>query len=114
MVYYPRDMTGFGRHVPAPPWPDDAKLAVQFVVNYEEGVSAVFYMAILNQKPFCQKSSVLHLGLASGIGTWNPYMNMARAQAFGGSLICSQLKIYLSLFLVWQPRLHVPLNRLQR
>ena len=37
MVYYPRDMTGFGRHVPAPPWPDDAKLAVQFVVNYEEG-----------------------------------------------------------------------------
>ena len=37
MVYYPRDMTGFGRHVPAPPWPDDANLAVQFVVNYEEG-----------------------------------------------------------------------------
>ena len=80
----------------------------------KKGVSAVFYMAILSQKPFCQKSSVLHLGLASGIGTWNPYMNMGRAQAFGGSLICSQLKIYLSLFLVWQPRLHVPLNRLQR
>lgn len=37
MVYYPRNMTGFGRDVPAPPWPDDAKLAVQFVVNYEEG-----------------------------------------------------------------------------
>ena len=36
MVYYPRDMTGFGRHVPAPPWPDNAKIAVQFVVNYEE------------------------------------------------------------------------------
>ena len=80
----------------------------------KKGVSAVFYMAILSQKPFCQKSSVLHLGLASGIGTWSPYMNMERAQAFGGSLICSQLKIYLSLFLVWQPRLHVPLNRLQR
>jgi OHCU decarboxylase len=37
MVYYPRDMTGFGRYVPAPPWPEGAKLAVQFVVNYEEG-----------------------------------------------------------------------------
>ena len=30
-------MTGYGRIVPAPPWPDEAKLAVQFVVNYEEG-----------------------------------------------------------------------------
>lgn len=37
MVYYPRDMTGYGRFVPAPPWPDQAKLAVQIVLNYEEG-----------------------------------------------------------------------------
>ena len=37
MTYYPRDMTGYGRLVPAPPWPDKAKLAVQIVLNYEEG-----------------------------------------------------------------------------
>ena len=37
MTYYPRNMTGYGREVPAPPWPDKANLAVQFVVNYEEG-----------------------------------------------------------------------------
>ena len=37
MTYYPRNMTGYGRDVPAPPWPDKANLAVQFVVNYEEG-----------------------------------------------------------------------------
>ena len=32
-----RDMVGYGRHAPDPRWPDDAKIAVQFVLNYEEG-----------------------------------------------------------------------------
>ena len=30
-------MIGYGRHTPDPKWPDGAKIAVQFVVNYEEG-----------------------------------------------------------------------------
>ena len=34
---YPRDMVGYGRHPPDPKWPDGARVAVQFVVNYEEG-----------------------------------------------------------------------------
>ncbi len=34
---YPRDMVGFGRNPPNPKWPNEAALAVQFVVNYEEG-----------------------------------------------------------------------------
>ncbi len=34
---YPRDMIGYGRTPPDPKWPDDALVAVQFVVNYEEG-----------------------------------------------------------------------------
>ena len=34
---YPRDMIGYGRTPPDPKWPDDARVAVQFVVNYEEG-----------------------------------------------------------------------------
>ena len=34
---YPRDMIGYGRNPPDPRWPDDARVAVQFVVNYEEG-----------------------------------------------------------------------------
>ena len=37
MSYYPRNMTGYGCHVPASPWPNKAKLAVQIVLNYEEG-----------------------------------------------------------------------------
>ena len=35
--FYPRDLAGYGRTPPDPRWPDDAYLAVQFVLNYEEG-----------------------------------------------------------------------------
>ena len=37
MTEYPRDMRGYGRNPPDPKWPGGAKVAVQFVVNYEEG-----------------------------------------------------------------------------
>lgn len=34
---YPRNMIGYGNQPPAAQWPDKARIAVQFVVNYEEG-----------------------------------------------------------------------------
>ncbi|GGB42779.1 hypothetical protein GCM10011316_13360 [Roseibium aquae] len=34
---YPRDMIGYGRTPPDPHWPGEARIAVQFVLNYEEG-----------------------------------------------------------------------------
>ena len=34
---YPRDMVGYGRSPPDPKWPGGAVVAVQFVINYEEG-----------------------------------------------------------------------------
>jgi putative urate catabolism protein len=34
---YPRDLLGYGGHPPHAQWPGDARIAVQFVVNYEEG-----------------------------------------------------------------------------
>ena len=34
---YPRDLIGYGRNPPHPRWPGRARVAVQFVVNYEEG-----------------------------------------------------------------------------
>ena len=34
---YPRDLAGYGRNPPHPHWPGNARIAVQFVVNYEEG-----------------------------------------------------------------------------
>ncbi|MCA0422833.1 MAG: allantoinase PuuE [Proteobacteria bacterium] len=34
---YPRDMIGYGERPPHPRWPGNARIAVQFVINYEEG-----------------------------------------------------------------------------
>ena len=34
---YPRDLIGYGRTPPQPQWPGQARVAVQFVLNYEEG-----------------------------------------------------------------------------
>lgn len=34
---YPRDMVGYGAEPPVVRWPNKAKIAVQFVINYEEG-----------------------------------------------------------------------------
>lgn len=37
MTRYPRNMQGYGPNPPHANWPNNAKIAVQFVVNYEEG-----------------------------------------------------------------------------
>jgi allantoinase len=37
MAEYPRDLVGYGRALPDPQWPGRAQIAVQFVLNYEEG-----------------------------------------------------------------------------
>ena len=34
---YPRDLVGYGRDPPHAHWPGNARVAVQFVLNYEEG-----------------------------------------------------------------------------
>lgn len=49
---YPRDLVGYGRNVPHAKWPDKARIAVQFVVNYEEGEKTTSCMAMQPRKPF--------------------------------------------------------------
>jgi putative urate catabolism protein len=59
---YPRDLVGYGRHPPHPQWPNGAWIAVQFVLNYEEGAencvldgdpaSETFLSEIVNAQPF--------------------------------------------------------------
>ena len=34
---YPRDLVGYGANPPHPKWPGDARIALQIVLNYEEG-----------------------------------------------------------------------------
>jgi putative urate catabolism protein len=59
---YPRDLVGYGQHPPHAQWPDNAKIAVQFVINYEEGgencilhgdaASEAFLSEIVGAQPF--------------------------------------------------------------
>jgi len=37
MTHYPRDLIGYGANPPHAAWPNNARIAVQFVLNYEEG-----------------------------------------------------------------------------
>jgi allantoinase len=38
--HYPRDLIGYGARAPNPHWPDEARIAVSLVLNYEEGGEA--------------------------------------------------------------------------
>jgi peptidoglycan/xylan/chitin deacetylase (PgdA/CDA1 family) len=53
----PRELVGYGEHPPTVRWENDAKVAVQIVVNYEEGSEKTFAMGdgendILYELPF--------------------------------------------------------------
>jgi putative urate catabolism protein len=59
---YPRDLVGYGRNLIDPRWPNQARIAVQFVINYEEGgencilhgdqASEAFLSEIIGAAPF--------------------------------------------------------------
>ncbi|MFQ5548784.1 MAG: allantoinase PuuE [Woeseia sp.] len=40
MADYPRDLKGYGGKPPAADWPGGARVAIQFVINYEEGAES--------------------------------------------------------------------------
>ncbi len=40
---YPRDLIGYGANPPDPKWPGGARLAINFVINYEEGSEASIF-----------------------------------------------------------------------
>ena len=75
LSHYPRDMTGYGRNSIHPNWPKKAKVALQFVLNYEEGgencilhgdkSSESFLSEIVAAKPY---EGVRHMSMAQGLG----------------------------------------------
>jgi putative urate catabolism protein len=68
---YPRDLIGYGAHPPHARWPGGARIAVQIVLNYEEGaessvlhgdaVSETFLSEIVGAQPFPMR----HMGMES-------------------------------------------------
>ena len=68
MNRYTRDMRGYGATPPHANWPNKAKIAVQFVINYEEGgencllhgdtASEAFLSEIVGAAPYPRMSRV--------------------------------------------------------
>lgn len=52
---YPRDMIGYGATPPDAHWPGGARIAVQFVINYEEGRKTASSTMIAGPRHFCPK-----------------------------------------------------------
>ncbi|MGH6860228.1 MAG: allantoinase PuuE [Phyllobacterium sp.] len=77
MPDYPRNLTGYGRTAPDPKWPGDAKLAVQFVVNYEEGGES----CILDDDPASENLLSEIVGAQAWPGQRN--LNMESIYEFG-------------------------------
>jgi len=80
---YPRDLCGYGASPPDPRWPGGARLALQIVLNYEEGgencvlhgdaASEAFLSEIINAEP---REGVRHMSMesiyeyGSRVGVW--------------------------------------------
>ena len=62
---YPRDLIGYGRNPPDPQWPGGARIAVQFVLNYEEGGENCILHGDRPRRPSCPRSSARSPGPAS-------------------------------------------------
>jgi len=81
--HYPRNMTGYGSGSIHPHWPNKARVALQFVLNYEEGgencilhgdkASEAFLSEIVGAKPY---DGVRHMSMeslyeyGSKVGVW--------------------------------------------
>jgi putative urate catabolism protein len=83
MENYPRELVGYGATPPREKWPDGARIAVQFVLNYEEGsenailhgdeASEAFLSEIVNAQPIpgmrhMSMESLFEYG--SRVGVW--------------------------------------------
>ena len=81
--HYPRDMVGYGGDWPDPRWPGDARIAVQFVINFEEGgendilhgdaASEAFLSDIVNAVPLLGVRHInmeSHYEYGSRVGWW--------------------------------------------
>jgi putative urate catabolism protein len=72
-----RDLVGYGRNIPDPKWPGGAKIAVQFVLNYEEGGES----CILDGDPASENLLSEIVGAAAWPGQRN--LNMESIYEYG-------------------------------
>ena len=99
MKNYPRDMLGYGQYPPNPEWPEKARVAIQFVINYEEGgencilhgdpASETFLSEIIGAVPF---QDARHMSMES------IYEYGSRAGFWGLHRLFTRFKIPVTIF----------------
>lgn len=76
-AHYPRDLVGYGRNLPHPQWQNQARIAVQFVINYEEGGESCILHGDAASEAFLSES----VGVVPLLGVRN--MNMESMYEYG-------------------------------
>ena len=75
---YPRDLVGYGPHPPQAAWPGGARVALQFVLNYEEGAESSILHGDAGSETFLSEI----VGAASLKGA--RHMSMESLYEYGG------------------------------
>src|SRR5438552_14704671 len=120
---YPRDLIGYGRNPPHANWPNEARVALQFVLNYEEGgencvlhgdkASEQFLSEIIGAQAFearhLSMESIYEYG--SRVGTWRILREFERRQlpltVFGISMALERHPEFTAAFVELDTRLRV-------
>ena len=82
-----RDLVGYGASPPDPRWPGGARIAVQFVINYEEGAENIVLNGDAGSEAFLSEmvGAASHPGARDGDGEplriWQPRRVLAAAPA---------------------------------
>jgi len=81
---YPRDLIGYGATPPHAAWPNKARVAVQFVLNYEEGAENNVLHGDAGSEQFLS-DIIGRPAIPIAICRWIRSTNMVRAPASGAS-----------------------------
>ena len=99
MTRYPRDMRGYGTHPPQVEWQGKAKIAVQFVLNYEEGGENCLLHGDAGSEAFL--SEIVGVAPWAGMRHWNMesiYEYGARAGFWRLHRLFTEAKIPLTIY----------------
>ena len=77
MLNYPRDLSGYDGNPPQADWPGGARIAVQFVLNYEEGGENCILHGDPASETFLTRSSAPSRSSARATCRWNRSTNTA-------------------------------------
>ena len=101
---WPRDYVGYGKNPPNPQWPGDARIALNFNLNYETGGEA----NILDGDP-ASEGLLNDIGFppvpGNAIRSRNQPLSTARESVSGGCCASSPSSTSLSAYSAWLQRL---------